>query len=403
MTDLRLHKNWPYPARLAALVIICTFLNLIGLFGTEEIGWSILFFDMVGTAVASLLSGATAGILVAVLTGWIGSRALGHPQYFLFSMVNIGGALLWAVVPRMGRASFGGELFNPSFPAAYRRGMLNIVILGFAVGVCCSILAFVIQTYVIPLSSVLHGAAPNTVGAGTATARNINFITRSIITSIGTGDGTSSEISSLISSVISNVPDKIIATVTAVILIFSFGTLPNYQAQKKAMREDYNFRNSRLIDNRPFFGILLATSIAIILERTYVVTQNMHSLGMMALLSMVIGVFCVADLPYLRSIDRRAANSHRDSALFFFDIPDNFDLRKQKDIFEDMLKMMVVIVSGISFLIASQLESGKCVGVETVEALISCGSLYRLAVINVVILTGFRYSFIMLIRMSGRV
>jgi hypothetical protein len=399
---IRPYRLWRYRARFGLLVLACTALNLAGLISTQEIGWSILFFDMIGTAVASMLGGAAAGVLVALITGLFGSWILGHQEYTLFSIVNICGALLWAIAPRTGANILGGGMFNPSFPIAYRRGMTNILVLGFIVGICCTLFSFIIQAYILHMKANADIGPIASFSGGTSTSLNNINMAISLDHMLG-GGYISRDGILLISSAISNIPDKIIATVSAVFLIFAFGTLHNYKEQKEAMRNDRKLRNCNVIDNRWLLITLLFTPLMVLPWMTYRITHSLTSMGLMGGLCALIAVISIADNVYTRSIDRQVNQQVVSGGGLFFVIPVDFELKKQKDIFEDTLKMMVVVGSGLSFALAGLERSHNCAISESLNSFLNCSDLYRLAVVNILILTAYRYSFMVLIRFSGRV
>jgi hypothetical protein len=237
---------------------------------------------------------------------------------------------------------------------------------------------------------------------GTATSLNNIRMALSLDRMFG-GGAFSRDIILLIASSISNVPDKIIATVSAVFLIFSFGTLPNYIRQKEVMRKYAHLKNCKVIDNRVLLMFLLILPIAVLPIITFRVTRNPTAVIIMVALCAAAALFSAADRAYLRSIDRGNPNKLEGTEGIFFVIPEDFELKRQKDIFEDTLKMMVVLGSGLSFGIAAIGGTNVCASSETLTALSGCSLLYRLAVVNILILTAYRYSFMILIRMGGRV
>jgi uncharacterized membrane protein len=247
------------------LVVICTIANLLGLEVTEYIGKSMLFFDMIGTAIASFSNGLTAGISVALLSGFFGTFLLGDNHYFLFSIVNISGAIGWSVLPRTGRSIFGARIFDPEFPFAYRRELGNILMLGISVGVLCTFASFVVQRYVLDFS--MHGPGGiYAVTAGSYTAMNNTVMVLGLHNIIGEflligGVDLHQEIILFLSAAISNIPDKMIATVTAVFVIFTVGTLPNYALHKEAINRDRQLTNCTVIDHKVIL-LLLALGVS---------------------------------------------------------------------------------------------------------------------------------------------
>lgn len=399
------YKDWPYWGRFITIVAGGTALNVIGLLATQVVGWSIFFFDMAGTAFASLLGGAVAGLLVAILTGSAGGLLV-SPQYYIFSVVNIAGALAWAILPRLGRPGIGAGLFDPF---SYRRGMINIVLVGLIVGCICSVVAFVVHAHVLNLTDAIDPANSAKSGlsgitdAGTNTSRNIVTVIRETSEMLVNSSLPGEAIIAAITIAI-NVADKIIATVTAVTLIVMFGNLPKFSEQKKFIRKRSDLVNSKFIDHRAFLLALFVIQVGSITYVTWQATHNITSLALIAGFSLAI--FCVvifADPSYLRSLDREVAIGQANYNRLFYNLPFTYELKSPREVFEDLLKIIVVIASAVGFFIASFAHAPSFCTSENMKSFADCGALYQLAVVNILILTGYRYVLVLLMRMFGRV
>ncbi|MEP9358428.1 hypothetical protein [Sphingomonas sp. KR3-1] len=345
----RLHKA-PYGVRFSLLALAAVGINMLGLALTQWLGWSLLFFDMIGTAVASLLGGAAVGLVVALISSVLGSLSIHDPTYLVYGYVNIVGALAWSVLPRTGRGYLGCYVFNIGKGATYRRAFSNIVLLGTATGFATSIAAWVITTF------ILHGHIVVAYGAATATGANNAVLTENLIAITHASDGLAKHFIVLLASMITNIPDKIISTASAVILIISYRTLPNYREQKRIIRENVSLPDAKIVGNR---YILLMTCFGQIFLFSYfvwIITKDEEKAGLMLSFSIIVAVLVIMDRIYFRSIDRTHETDLEDSGAFY-NVPDDFHMGHHKAVFEDILKLMAIAVSGTSFLIAMSGET----------------------------------------------
>ena len=399
-----LYRNWPYWARFLTIVTVGLVTNLAGLGVTQTIGWSLLFFDMAGTAFASLLGGAVAGLIVAIFTGLVGAWWI-DPHYYIFSIVNIAGALLWAMLPRLGVQRVGGDMFNPH---SYRRGLLNILAVGTVVGVICGIISWVIQAYVFKMSVLINNDIAVSLGSGTATSHN-NIAMVRILAKMAVNNHIPPDVVIAFSALISNIPDKIIATATAVMIIFMFGTLPNFKQQKEYIRKNAQIVNLKWIDNRVLLFITCLIPAISILYVTWNVMRDFQSMLLMSFFCAFVIMSAFMDHAFLRSIDRLQPSEGEDQeqwglrSSLFYELPHGGELKLQRETFEDLLKILTVVVSGMSFVLSSYAGGHTTCNSEDLHSFLTCGSLYQLAVVNILILTGYRYVCVLGIRLIRRV
>ncbi len=85
-------RSW-HPASVAALLVACVTVNLLGLFTVHVFKLSV-YLDMIGTAVAALVLGPWSGVAVAVASNGLGFLT-GDPSTIPFTPVNVVGALVW--------------------------------------------------------------------------------------------------------------------------------------------------------------------------------------------------------------------------------------------------------------------------------------------------------------------
>jgi hypothetical protein len=252
---------------------------------------------------------------------------------------------------------------------------------------------------------VVPGAEANSMmSAGTLTSRNNVEMIQSISAMLHKLRLNNDAII-FISTFITNVPDKIIATATAVVLIFLFGTLPNYKTQKRIIRSNHDVVNSKFIDNRVLLFTVCSIPMLTSPVVTWKITHNITSVGIIAAICFFALTCSMIEHSYLRSLDReiRPDEDFTEDNKIFFSIPESYSLRFQREIFEDILKLAVIVVSGLSFIVASFAPNSAYCDSEHLDSLVGCGMLYRLAVINILILTGYRYVLVVIMRLIGRI
>jgi len=86
------------------VIAFCVALNFAGIEATRKLD-SLLFLDLVGTAIASLVYGPILGILVGFLTNAIAELFAHQPHYFLFAIVQAISALFWGLIPRLAKGA----------------------------------------------------------------------------------------------------------------------------------------------------------------------------------------------------------------------------------------------------------------------------------------------------------
>lgn len=119
------------------LLTVCIAANLLGHRFVSALQVP-LFFDMMGTAIASIALGPWHGVLVAVATNVVG-MALSNPASIFFTAVNVAGALLWG---------YGVRRFGMG------RTVLRFLLLNLLVAFVCSVIAAAIIVFA--LSGTSH-------------------------------------------------------------------------------------------------------------------------------------------------------------------------------------------------------------------------------------------------------
>lgn len=93
------------------VIAFCVGLNFAGIEATRKLD-SLLFLDLVGTALASLVYGPIIGILVGFLTNGIAELFGNQEHYFLFAIVQAVSALFWGAAPRILHGRALTDFFN---------------------------------------------------------------------------------------------------------------------------------------------------------------------------------------------------------------------------------------------------------------------------------------------------
>lgn len=92
------------------VVVCCVALNLLGVALSRRLD-NILFLDLTGTAIASLIYGPIHGALVGFISNGIGEM-LGIKYYFLFAFVQATSAAVWGITPRLLQGKGCTDFFN---------------------------------------------------------------------------------------------------------------------------------------------------------------------------------------------------------------------------------------------------------------------------------------------------
>ena len=106
--------------RCVSIIAICVALNCVGGYFSRKVG-SILFLDLIGTAIASLTYGPVHGALVGYLSNAI-NEYFGIQFYFLFAPVHAASAAAWGILPRLLRGRYCSDFFNDGKEAMAANG-----------------------------------------------------------------------------------------------------------------------------------------------------------------------------------------------------------------------------------------------------------------------------------------
>jgi hypothetical protein len=360
---------------------------------------------MIGTAIASLTSGIIAGLLVAISTAVLGSTFTSE-AYLLYGVANCVGAIVWAVLPRMGLPALGSELFNPTLDGGYARKFKSVVALGTAAGMMTAIFSTIVR-WSLSLSHDISEPDARTATAGSQVGLNHDVVAASVIQATEQFQSQIIYWSVLfLDSMVFNVFDKILSTVTAAVIIYSIGTLPNYVSQRTLV-QPHLFGAAGYVDNvsdfnklNPFLGrrrwILLAISIyIIIIVFSMFVKSNFNFISFVPVIFLAL-ILCVSTFfdPFtLKSIDRHRYGDIGDQADLFFDYPENTQMKFQRDVFEDVLKLTVIALALVNAILSLNYDFSEWSNYQQVATVVAA---------NAFIITAFRYIVVFFMRFAGR-
>lgn len=391
-------KNQPFAVRFYAFVFAGIAINLIGLEITQAVDVSIFFLDMIGTAIVSLLSGVSGGLLVALGSAMVGSLFIGD-AYIFFGIVNAAGAICWAVLPRTGKRVWGADLFNPDAKGGYLRLSLRIFAIGGTTAIACVLASLLIFYLILGFDNPDSTAIASVINSGSATGRNTLKLI-SVIYQEGWSSflGNSSAIPLTLMLLASNLPDKIICTLIAVIFAFSWSVLPDFTKQRTTIiRPLDSWANSRT---------LVIILIIAYMARFVLVTKNhFHIADGHAVPAIVISIAIILFTVFTSDTYFRAIDHSQENSLPCWHTPlEQYSFKR--DVFEDYLKIFTVLLSLIN-LYAAQLTSGKAGSTATqakaIFANVRADSTYvHLAIRNILILTALRYLLVIAMRLTGK-
>jgi hypothetical protein len=399
--------------RFLSFMLLCVAINIVGLIVTQGASSSMFYFDTIGTALAALLSGLSGGLIVAFLSNILGAYFIGEPSYAFFGFSNAACAIVWAVLPRLGAPLFGSDMLHPGPAGGYARQIFRIFVVGIAVAVASSITSFFVQT---TLLSIHIDTASNLIEAasgGNNVSKNNIILVAALMQSIEFNiSSDNSSIIFLISSLTSNIPDKIISTATAVVIIMSFFKVPRINKQILYIKSN-KIEVSEFYNKSIFYFLFIGITYYYFYMRMTNWSIGSVSFIFGFLLILIFSrlvryeITCVVD-PY------GVTKNHNDSFYpkYLVDKPMSF----QRDVFEDTLKIILVIFSISQFVVnynimskipghienALVTESAIRLVIDGREASFSMPTFSVMLVYNALILTGFRYSMIVFIRLIGR-
>jgi len=392
-----------YLGRLALLIAFSIALNILGLLVSEVLGGSLLFFDMCGTALAAFRGGLFAGFVVAALSQLVGSELVGVPDYLAFLPVNLAGAWLWMVLPRIGYKSLGAKVFEPAQASGYKKLFWPCLTLGVVVGGVCGALAGAIQLSLyfqqLDLIGAVTGNFPDATRSG-----QLNIATTKVLLQSVSDLYDGPALILIANSLIWSVLDKIVATSVTIILILSLFSLPNDDAHVQKIKSD------PLILNKHFFCQPLPAIVVFLAVGAYYLNyiDSRFSTLVYVPFTLVWTVFLLSPIVekrYCYRIDRSFVQIGEPGAdHLFFDVAHPRNLKYPREVFEDILKLIVGLIGVVSLpiiydRILSDTASYQLIFEKTTLEF-TASQLISIAVLTAAQLTAFRYLGVVLLRLN---
>jgi hypothetical protein len=400
-------------ARFFVFLLLCITINNVGLFVTQGTSSSMFYFDTIGTALASLLSGLTGGLIVGFYSNILGAYLIGEPSYAFFGFSNASCAIVWAFLPRLGIPVLGSDILHPVTADGYARQISRIFVVGFLAAIASSITAFFVQTTLLSIHIDTVNNLVNAVSGGSNVAKNNIILVAALMESIHFNISTeNSSIIFMISSLSSNLPDKIISTAISVILIMSFFKVPRINKQSQSIK------NNSVSTSQFYNGVFVYLSTVFV---SYIyIYLNITVISMSCIIFLTVFLIVLLFARLARHDIARVADPYGTTTIhnslfykkFHLENPMSF----QRDVLEDTLKIILVVFSITQFIInyrISPLSLGNFpqngiihnsinIIIDGKVTPFDMPAFSTMLVYNALILTGLRYSVIVFIRLFGR-
>jgi hypothetical protein len=417
-------RRQPSFLRYIEFLLLCTLLNGIGLLIAQQSSSSMFYLDSIGTALASLLGGLSAGIATALASAVVGSVVIGHAEHNLSAFANIGSALVWAVLPRLGTRQVGVDIFHPSRKNGYFRKINQVFFVGLIAGIAASLCSFAAQFSFFKLDIELNNQTISAISSGSYVSKN-NFVLVAIITErMGWNySNLAYQFVFLASSASAHIPDKIISTSLASIIAMGFMKIPRY-------RKQVGFINRGLIPvdevfNSPYLKIISYVFFCMFIWWIYAFGARMFPSFSNEFIIERNGIIFVCFFGVLLvslSLARKSAITSVDPYMqhpllnrMFYDRDLLFSpMTFQRDVFEDSIKLITIIFSLAQFVAFSSSVgisevNANSPGVRNVNLLIdgiyvdtTIPSISNMVAYNILLLTGMRYGMVAVMRYFGR-
>lgn len=341
----------------------CVFWNLAGLLLCMGIGSPILFFDMTGTAIASLSRGLGYGVVVALTSNLVGALLLPpligfNPEvYIWFGFTNAIGAVVWALAPRaivyaQARLNKPHKDFfsTDASKIGYRTLLYQIVLVGVIAGIIVGLFALFTQR--LALGCTIENQMKLCVETSPA------FRSGYIISTFFHSGGGYDWLLPAVSLILFDILDKIVATASAMMIIFIFHRVPNYNAQSAKLQE---FRSRGLrpgsfavaavsyVMSLSFFAILYAF---VLFDRSQPWGAGQVTVYAVSFIVLLVFLRTTRFVPLYNLFHRNDDETRR----FYHDKSLISQQSTHRDVFEDILKTVVIIVT-VGNLLLQRLQS----------------------------------------------
>jgi hypothetical protein len=131
-----------------SIAFFCISLNCTGSLLFHDASYGILYLDMVGTMISSIILGPAWGVMVGIVTNTLSSQFL-DPSFRCFAVVNVFGALYWGYLAQGGFLSLppssdDRSVYRVTCSWALRTG---VFVSGIVAGMLTSIPASILQRW----------------------------------------------------------------------------------------------------------------------------------------------------------------------------------------------------------------------------------------------------------------
>jgi hypothetical protein len=318
----------------------------------------VLFFDMTGTAIASLSRGLGYGVVVALASNIAGAIFLPalpgfDPDiYMWFGFTNAVGAIVWATAPRIivhFQKNSSRDFLSTDPSAGYRTLLYQISAVGAVAGLTVGLAGLLTQYLALGCSS--SDMLPCT--QANPAVRSGHLI--STFFHIGTLDWMLPGLTLLSFGIL----DKIVATASAMMIIFMFHEVPNYNQQSKKLKsyresEKGNPRAFRIaigayVCSLLFFFVLYGK---LLFGEGQEVTPGKLAMFILTIILLAIFLLRPGGVPLYNAFHRsnvEATNFYHDKTLIAAQ-------SVHRDVYEDIMKTVIIVIT-LSGLIIEQVQS----------------------------------------------
>jgi hypothetical protein len=405
-------KNVSYLLGTLPFIWICIVWNLAGLVLCIVIGTPVLFFDMTGTAIASLSRGLGYGVVVALGSNLVGALFLPalpgfDPNiYMWFGFTNAVGALVWATLPRLivhFQKGSHHDFLSTNTCAGYRTLLFQIASVGAAAGIIVGLAGLLTQNVALGCA----GPDPSLCTKANPAVRTGYLISNFL--HWGAFDWALPYVTLLFFGIM----DKVVATASAMMVIFVFYDVPNYNEQSKKLAA---YRESQRQHPKTFWIATVAyiasvSFFAIMYWHLLFETSRSINPGRLLLyFSSFIGLLIFAAHPFGVPLYNVFHRKNADADKFFHEKSLISRLSMHRDVYEDIMKTAVIAItlSGLAvdhiqhqLADKHQLVRGLAVYPNIAGGPSSPGDRFMTLAAPIVLLNLWRYFVVFLARFSG--
>lgn len=336
--------------------ILCCLINIAGLIVSQSTPYSMFYLDTIGTALAGLLGGVNAAILVGLLSNVVGGYIIDASDFALFGICNMVAGISWAILPRMGSKIFGENIFAAHESNGYSMFIKSILTIGFTVGLITTIASFSVQAILFDLTiSPEKLTMKGSIAKSVVSINNIYLVGVFLQGFEGFIDIKNAQLFVFISSLISNIPDKILSTSVAFMIIVGAFRMPNFSDHKLAISKEHINVSTKW--NRPVFGLIILTFYYIYLINIRYENFNFNKI----IFILAVFIFAASVLYLSRKYVSRSVDPykrHKEYVLFFARKDTRNYPSFRKDAFEDSIKLLTISFAISQFAVSYSITDG---------------------------------------------